>query len=128
MMATAKKSGRPTVRHAAITSSLVSPPTLMEPCRALRVVVAFSTMTIAASTRTPIEIAIPESDMMFEGTPTSPMNRNETSTAAGSARQTTSALRAWPRIRITTMLAIAISSRSVRTSVPSAPSMRRVRS
>ena len=46
----------------------------------------------------PIEMAMPDSDMMFEGMPSRRMRMNETSTASGSVRQITSALRKCIRI------------------------------
>ena len=66
MIITEKKIGRPTVRQAGMTISRVSPVTLRSPKCAVRWCVAFSTITIAWSTRMPIEMAMPESDMMFE--------------------------------------------------------------
>ena len=68
MIITEKKIGRPTVRQAGMTISRVSPVILWSwPKWAVRWCVAFSTITIAWSTRMPIEMAMPESDMMFDG-------------------------------------------------------------
>ena len=69
MISTEKKIGLPTVRQARMTISRVSPSIRCPgPKWAVSWCVAFSTITIAWSTRMPIEMAMPESDMMFEGT------------------------------------------------------------
>ena len=49
-------------------------------------------MTIAWSIRMPIEIAIPASDMMFDGMPNSRIRMNDTRTANGNVTQITNAL------------------------------------
>src|SRR5207253_2194742 len=56
MMSTEKKMGRPTVRHARITTSRVSPVTFLSPNLSFSWWVAFSTMTMAWSTRMAMEI------------------------------------------------------------------------
>ena len=58
---------------------------------------AFSISTIAASASSPIAIAIPPSDMMFEDKPRYRMAMNENSTDSGSTIITTRADRAWNR-------------------------------
>ena len=72
---------------------------------------AFSTITIAWSTRMPIEMAMPESDMMFEAMPKCRIRMNETSTASGSVMQISSALRKCIRISRIATEAMIISSR-----------------
>ena len=66
-MTTEKKIGRPTRRQERMTISVVSPVTFESPKCALSSWLAFSTMTTAASTRMPMEIAMPLSDMMLLG-------------------------------------------------------------
>ncbi len=89
---------------------------------------AFSTITIAWSTRMPIEMAMPESDMMFDDTLKCFMRMNETSTASGSVMQISTALRKCMRIKRIASEAMIISSRSVSVTVSMAPLMSRVRS
>ena len=65
MINTEKKIGRPTVRQGPMTSSRMSPLTFLSPKCSFRECVAFSVITIAWSTRMPIEIVMPASDMML---------------------------------------------------------------
>ncbi len=125
---TEKKIGRPTVRHAGSTIARVSPRTGSLPKWAVKWCVAFSTMTIAWSTNTPMEMAMPDRDMMFEATPNCRMRMNEASTASGRVRQITTALRRCMRIRRMATEAMSISVARVSTSVWTAPSISRVRS
>ena len=119
MMRTEKKMGRPTVRHALMTVARVSPVTLRSPNSSLSWWVAFSTMTMAWSTRIPMEMVMPAIDMMFAwmsmtcSTRSTHISRNENSTANGSVTQMTRALRTCQRIRKTAAAAIAISSHMV---------------
>ena len=72
----------------------------------------FSTMTIEASTSTPIEIAMPPSDMMFEPSPWARITTKASRTDTGIARIGTSADRKWNRkTRHTTATTIDSSSR-----------------
>ena len=61
----------------------------------------------------PIEMAMPESDMMFDGMLKSRIRMNEISTASGSVMQITSALRKCLRMSRIARQAMIISSRSV---------------
>ncbi len=63
MINTEKKIGRPIFRHAAETIRRVSPTTGRSPKRCSRACMAFSAMTMATSTSTPIETTIPANDM-----------------------------------------------------------------
>ena len=129
MMITEKKIGRPTMRQAGMTISRVSPVIFWcGPKWAVRWCVAFSTITIAWSTRMPIEMAMPESDMMFEAMLKCRMRMNDTSTARGRVMQISTALRKCIRISRIASEAIIISSRSVSVSVSIAPWISRVRS
>jgi hypothetical protein len=83
---------------------------------------------IEASTIAPIATAIPPSDMMFAPSPCADIGRNARSTATGSVRIGTSALRAWRRKSRITALTTRISSTSVRWSVAIAASMSSERS
>ncbi len=65
---------------------------------------------------------------MFEAMPNSRMRMNETSTASGSVRQMTKALRKCMRIRRMASEAMIISWARISPSVWMAPSMSRVRS
>ena len=129
MIITEKKIGRPTVRQAWITISRVSPVIFSSgPKWAVRWCVAFSTITIAWSTRMPMEMAMPDSDMMFEAMSKCRIRMNETSTASGSVMQISTALRKCIRISRIATEAMIISCVSVSVSVSMAPWISRVRS
>jgi len=63
-----------------------------------------STITTAASTKTPMASASPPSDMMFDVTPRRYIGRNETATAIGETTITIEAERKWKRNTTTTAL------------------------
>ena len=127
MISTEKKIGRPTVRQARMTISRVSPVTFLSPNCSLRWCVAFSTMTMAWSTRMPMEIVMPASDMMLAwmsmmpGARSSHISRNENSTASGSVTQMTNTLRTCQRIRNTATAAMIISCHMTRSACGSPP-------
>ncbi len=73
-------------------------------------------------------IAMPDSDMMFDGMSSSRMKMNEISTAIGNVMQMMSALRACQSTSRITALATSISSRTACVTVSIALSIRRVRS
>ena len=95
---------------------------------------AFSTMTIAWSTRMPIEMVIPASDMMLAWMSmmcrrrNSHISRNENRTASGSVTQMTKTLRKCMRMSRMASEAMMISCRMTSVSVSMAPWIRRVRS
>ena len=70
MISMAKKMGAPTNRHARTTASVVSPLIRADPCSLVNWWIVFSTITTVASTNSPMEMAIPDRDMMLLGTPT----------------------------------------------------------
>ena len=94
----------------------------------------FSAITTDESTRTPIEIAIPASDMALAWMSTRPsrrrtaMIRNDVSAARGSVLAMTSEVRTCSRTRSTQSEAEIIASTTVPVTVPIAPSISGVRS
>ena len=120
-MSTEKKMGRPTVRQAAMTISVVSPRTFSRPNRRERWCAAFSAMTTAWSMRMPTLMAIPARLMMFEETPTIRIMRKLKRMAMGKVSETT---KAPPRCPITTRMASEQTMSSSRT-VPLTVSMAR---
>ena len=91
---------------------------------------AFSAITIAWSTRMPIEIAMPASDMMLLTTmpESSHISRKLNSTASGSVTQMTNALPTCIRISRMAIVAMIISLHSVPVRVSMRRWIRRVRS
>jgi len=89
--------------------------------------VAFSVITIAWSTRMPIEMVIPASDMMFAWMSMIPncrkshIIRNENSTASGSVMQITNTLRTCIRMSRIAIDAMIISCDMTSSSVWMAP-------
>ena len=100
---TEKKIGRPTVRQARMTISVVSPVTRSRPKWRVRWWAAFSPITTAWSIRMPTEIEIPARLMMFDDIPKSRIIRKLNRIAIGSVTATTKAL---PRCPITSRMAI----------------------
>ena len=94
----------------------------------------FSAITTDESTSTPIEIAIPASDIALAGMSTMPdrlnvvMIRNEESAASGSVAAMTSDVRTCKRITRTHKVAEIIASMTVPVTVAIAPSIKGVRS
>ena len=120
MTSSEKKSGRPTLRAAAMMTSTRSAPAGSRPCSSRKwssCLCAFSTMMIAASTIAPMAMAIPPSDMMFEVRPSARIGMNESRIAIGSVMIATSAERTCQRktrqTKATTMLSSMSFSRSV---------------
>lgn len=68
-MAVEKKMGRPTTRVASRTAAVTRARSRVPIPRCSRWRKAFSVITMAASTSTPMAIAMPASDMMFEVMP-----------------------------------------------------------
>ncbi len=134
MMSTEKKIGRPTVRQARMTMAVVSPVTGRSPKCSLSWWVAFSTMTMAWSTRMPREMVMPASDMIFACTSMMPSRRsshiirNANSTDRGRVTQMTNTLRKCSRMSRMATLAMSISCHMTSVSVSIAPWMRCVRS
>ena len=93
MSSSEKKIGRPTSLHASTMIRFRSVPGVAAASRTW----AFSINTIAASASSPIAIAMPPSDMMFDVKPRYRMPMNENNTESGSTNITTSADRAWNR-------------------------------
>ncbi len=89
---------------------------------------AFSTMMIELSTMTPMEIAMPPSDMMLALIPTRFMIVRVARTPVGRTKAATSALRACSRKRMQTTATTRTSSVSVWRRVSTARSMRSERS
>jgi hypothetical protein len=79
---------------------------------------AFSVTTIPASTRTPIAMAIPESDIKFDVMPMKYMNRNDVNTASGSGIVTIRIERKCARKMMWARVTRISSSMSARSSVP----------
>ena len=69
----------------------------------------------------PIEMAMPDSDMMFDAMPNVRIKMNDTNTDSGNVRQITSALRKCIRISSTASEAMIISCVSTSVSVWIAP-------
>ena len=133
-MTTEKKIGRPTAWHAGNTIARRSPRAGCSPKCSRSRCIAFSDITIDASTRMPIEIAIPARDMMFVWISASPRIRsraisaNEPSTASGNVNAMMNDVRTWRRIKNTQADAVRIASKTVQVTVRMAPSIRGVRS
>jgi len=85
-------------------------------------------MTIEASTSTPIEIAMPPSDMMFIPSPWALMTTKASNTEIGIGRIATSADRKWNRKRRQTTATTIDSTISVSVSVAMDRSIRPLRS
>jgi len=96
VISTEKKIGRPTVRQAGTTISVVSPRTRSRPKRRDRWWAAFSPMTTAWSIKMPTEIEIPARLMMFDERPRTRIIRKLNRIAMGSVTATTKALPTWP--------------------------------
>ena len=90
MIATEKTIGRPTARQAGSTMSRTSPRTTWLPNCSRSRCMTFSAITTDESTSTPIEMAMPASDMALAWMSTTPsrrktaMIRNDVSAARGS--------------------------------------------
>jgi hypothetical protein len=134
MITIEKKLGRPTIWQAGRTIVRISPRTGRSPKCSRRWCMAFSTTTTDESTSTPIEIAIPASDMMFVWTSaawstlSSPMSANDPRAAKGSVSAITNEARRWRRIRRTQNAAVRIASAIVPVTVRTAPWIKVVRS
>ncbi len=134
MMTTEKKIGRPTSTHAGRTIARRSPLAGSSPKWPRSRCIAFSAITIDESTSTPIEIAIPASDMMLAWMSTTPSRRraamiaNEPRTDSGSVIATMNEVRTWRRTTRMQIDAVMIASSSVLRTVPIAPSISGVRS
>ena len=95
---------------------------------------AFSAITIDESTSTPIEIAIPASDMMFVSMSAIPsalseaISANDPSAARGRVSAITNEVRTCSRISTTQIVAVTIASAIVPVTVPIAPRISGVRS
>ena len=100
---TEKKIGRPTVRHALMTISVVSPVTRSRPKWRVKWCAAFSPITTAWSIRMPTLIEIPARLMMFDDIPKIRIIRKLNKIAIGSVTATTKAL---PTCPITSKMAI----------------------
>jgi len=88
----------------------------------------FSVMTMPASTSTPMEMAMPVSDMMCDGMPNRSMRMNEIRMEAGSGSVTIRMLRKWNRNRMCASVTRMISSVSACFRVSMARPMRSLRS
>ena len=119
-----KNNAGPTSRQA----SMISWARLREPSERSMCLCAFSIITIAASTITPIEIAMPPRLMMLEFMPSARIAITATSTPTGSMTIATSALRAWNRNSRQTSATMRLSSSNVVRSVLIARTMRSDRS
>ncbi len=120
MTSSEKNSGLPTVLAApmiAVTRSALSGsrPSFSRKCS--RLLCAFSTMMMAASTIAPMAMAMPPKDMMLEVSPSQSIGRNESRMAMGKVMIATRAERTCQRktrqTRATTMLSSMSFSRSV---------------
>ena len=89
---------------------------------------AFSAMTMPASTSTPMAMAMPESDMMFDVMPNWFIRMNETRIESGSGSVTMRMLRKWNRKRMMTIVTSTASSVSACLSVSSVRSISSLRS
>ena len=98
-----------------MTTSRVSPATGRSPNSSFKWCVAFSTITIAWSTRMPTEMVMPASDMTLAWMSMTPslrnthIIRNENSTASGRVIQITNALRRWVKMSSMATEAMSIS-------------------
>ena len=119
-----KNSAGPTSRQA----SMISWARLREPSERSMCLCEFSIITIAASTITPIEIAMPPRLMMLEFMPSARIAITAISTPTGSMTIATSALRAWNRNTRHTSATIRLSSSNVVRKVLIARTMRSDRS
>ncbi len=134
MIATENTIGRPTARQAGSTMSRTSPLTGAPPECSRRRCMTFSAMTTDESTSTPIEIAIPASDMALAGMSRMPLRRriastrNDESAARGRMPAITSDVLTWSRMTSTQSEAEIIPSTTVPVTVPMAPSISGVRS
>ena len=120
MTAIEKKMGRPTRRVASSTAAVTAARSRTFTRRSVTTRNAFSVTTMAASTRTPMAMAIPASDMMFEVMPRYRMNRNAVRTASGMGMVTIRTERRWSRNRMLTRVTTAASSSRERLRVSAA--------
>jgi len=122
MIAMAKKIGRPTCLQASsvtcqVSSGVNRPPFLSSASSQWRI--TFSVTTIAASTSTPMAMAMPVSDMMLLVMPVSFISRKETRIETGNGRVTIRMLRKcqrnrmWARVTSTTSSSSACLSVSI---------------
>ena len=117
MIAIEKKIGRPTSRVASSTVSVTRLRSRGSTPRFSMNRKAFSVTTIAASTSTPMAMAIPASDMMFELMSRYRMNRNAVRTASGSGMVTISTERKCSRKIMLTIVTTIVSSMRARRNV-----------
>jgi hypothetical protein len=120
--------GRATARHDSSTAERVSPSTFWSPKRPCNRLCAFSVITVAPSTKTPMEMVIPESDMMLEGRSNRRISPNTASTERTIGATMASELRRWWSTSSTAIVVASSSSTSVRRRVSVAPRMSCVRS
>jgi hypothetical protein len=128
MMAIEKKMGRPTRRVASSTVAATARRSRGFTPRCSMKRNAFSVTTIAASTSTPIAMAIPASDMMLEVIPRYRMKRKAINTASGMGIVTIRTDRKWSRKRRFTSVTTTASSMSDRLRVATARSIKAERS
>ena len=137
-MAMAKKIGRPTCWAAARVMSQVSravrragepsPFFALSSSARSQCRMTFSVITIPASTSTPMAMAMPESDMMFDEMPKWFMRMNETRIETGNGIVTIRMLRKWKRKIMCASVTRRISSTSATRSVSIVRPMRSERS
>lgn len=131
MMAMANTMGRPTCAAASRVQAMVSEGVSRRPwtrsassqCR-----ITFSVITIPASTSTPMAMAMPASDMMFEVIPNPCISRKETRMLAGSGSVTIRMERKWNRKMTCASVTSSTSSTSASRSVAIVRAMRSERS
>ncbi len=116
MMTREKKMGRPTCWAAATIADSCALPFAPGPAAA-KCRCAFSTITIEASTRTPMASASPPSDMMLEETRRRTIGKKEMTIATGSTVIGTREERKWKRKTMMTSATTIISSINVWRSV-----------
>ena len=139
-MAIAKKIGRPTCvaassvtwrRSAGVSEGSASadpPAAFFLASASSQWRMTFSVITIPASTSTPMAMAMPESDMMFEEMPNRSISTNETRMLSGSGMVTMRMLRKWNRKTMCANVTSTISSISACFRVSIVRAMRSLRS
>ncbi|MFO0957880.1 MAG: hypothetical protein U0800_10540 [Isosphaeraceae bacterium] len=130
MMSTEKKIGRPTSRQALATIGRTSPATGPSPNRSRSRCMAFSVTTIDESTSTPIEMAMPASDIALTSTSATPSPRsiprtaNAENAASGRVAAMMNEARRWSSTSRTQSVDVIIASITVPDTVPTTPSIR----